>query len=257
MSFDRLRIERLQVEIASKRSVLAEERTALDKLQNEIATFARQYDRIIGALESQLDTVRQQIETAQSNRSPNLKDHDSIWGPGYASFEESFDAKYRQPQNPTIKAPRRPVDEQGLRTLYRKLARKYHPDTSQDSGEKARLTIIMAQINAAYRAKNMDELLALDGQKVRGQKVNPPVVDQSPLRPPTYFEWLKIAEGLEYEIASLRSEYSRLMASPLMSLKIENSIARSQGRDLLREIAARIRTDLDAARVELAALQRR
>jgi hypothetical protein len=255
MSYDRARIERLQAEIASKRIVLAEERAALDKLQNEIGAFAQRYDRIIGPLESQLDAIQQQIEALQSRTVANQRDHDSLWGPEYATFEESFDAKYRGTQNSMITAPRRPVDEQGLRTLYRKLARKFHPDTTTDPKEKARLTIIMAQVNAAYRAKNMDELLALDGQRVRSQKANPPVVPQSQPAAPSYLEWLKVVEGLNNEIAWLRSEYSRLMASPLMSLKIETAIARSQGRDLLREIASRVRADLDAAKSQLAALR--
>ncbi len=253
MAFDQQRnIKRLKTEIELKRTALAEERSALQKLQNEIASFASQYDRTIGPLEAELDAVRQQIETLQTRSS---MDHGSIWGPGYSSFEESFDAKYRH-QNPPLTFPSRPVDDTTLRTLYRKLARKYHPDTTTDPDEKARLTIIMAQINAAYRARNIDELQLIDGQKFKSPKIAPPVVDATGPREPTYFDLVKVAEGLDAEIAWTRSEHSRVLSSPLMSLKIEASIARSQGRDLLREIAAKIRGDLDAARAELAELRR-
>lgn len=252
MAFDQQRMARLQAEIGLKRAALSEERAALQKLQNEIASFARQYDRTIGPLEAELDSIRQQIETLQTRSTSN---NGSIWGPGYSSFEESFDAKYRTP-NPPISLPRRQVDDTALRALYRKLARKYHPDTTTDPEEKARFTIIMAQINAAYRARNMDELQAIDGQKSRSQKIDPPIVDISEPREPGYYELIKVAEGLDAEIAWTRSEHSRLLAGPLMALKIEASIARSQGRDLLREIAAKVRLDLDAARLELAELRR-
>jgi hypothetical protein len=114
----------------------------------------------------------------------------------------------------------------------------------------------MAQINAAYRAKNIDELSAIDGQKLRTAKVSPPVIDYSGPRNPTLFELLKVAEKLDEEIAWTHSEHSRLLSGPLMSLKIEASIARSQGRDLLRELGVKIRADLDAARVELETLRR-
>src|SRR5260221_303837 len=135
MAFDQQHnMRRLRAEIELKRSALAEERSALQKLQNEIASFASQYDRTIGPLEA--------------------------------------------------------------------------------------------------------------------------VVDATGPREPTYFDLVKVAEGLDAEIAWTRSEHSRVLSSPLMSLKIEASIARSQGRDLLREIAAKIRGDLDAARVELAELRR-
>src|SRR5262249_20956074 len=253
MSLEQLRIERLQAEIELKRSALAEERAALMKLQSEIDSFARHYDRVIGPLEAQLDAVRQEIESLQLTRSAN---HDSIWGPGYSSFEESFDAKYRRPLDPKEPGPRRAVDDAALRTLYRKLARKFHPDTTTDPAEKARLTVIMAQINAAYRAKNIDELYAIEGQKRGKVRIDPPIVDQFPLRGPSYFDLLKISEKLDEEIAWTRSERTRLMHGPLMSLKVEASIARSQGRDLLREIAVKVRADLDAARAELAELRR-
>ncbi len=253
MSLEQLRMERLQTEIDLKRSALAEERAALKKLQSEIDSFARHYDHIIGPLEAQLDAVRQEIESLQLTQTTY---HDSIWGPGYNSFEESFDAKYRRPQDPTGPSPRRVVDDSTLRTLYRKLARKYHPDTTTDLAEKVRLTFIMAQINAAYRARNIDELYAIDGQKRGKFRVDPPIVDQSAVRGPTYFELLKISEKLDEEIALARSERTRLMHGPLMSLKVEASIARSQGRDLMREIAAKVRADLDAAKAELAALRR-
>src|SRR5215470_746989 len=97
MAFDQQRQKRLQAEIELKRAALAEERAALQKLQSEVASFARQYDRMIGPLEAELDSVRQQIESLQTRPVVN---HDSIWGPGYSSFEESFDAKYRTPNPP-------------------------------------------------------------------------------------------------------------------------------------------------------------
>jgi hypothetical protein len=252
--YDQLRLERLQAEIGLKRGALAEYRAAYQKLQNEVGAFARQYERIVGPLEAELDRVRQQFEDLQ--REPTIFRNDgSIWGPGHTSFEESFDAKYRRPNNPTITPGRRAVDEGDLRSIYRKLARKYHPDTTTDPAEKARLTVIMAQINAAYRAKNLDELYALDGKRPTAKPAANPAPD--PNRPPTYNELLTLAYRLDDEIAQVKSEHQRLLTSPLMSLKIEYSIARGQGRDLLREIAARVREDLIAAKAELAELRRR
>ncbi len=254
MSYEQLRIERLQAEIGLKRTALAEYQAALRKLQTEIESFARQYDRIIGPLEAELDQVRQQIEMLQS--APPTFDYDSIWGPGYTSFEESFDAKYRrQPSNPTI-TPQCRVDEDDLRKIYRKLARKYHPDTTTDPAEKARLTVIMAQINAAYRARNIDELYALDGKRAPVKPASIPNPASTPARAPTHADLLAVSERLDDEILQVRSEHQRLMTSPLMSLKIEYSLARGQGRDLLREIASKVREDLIAAKAELAELRR-
>lgn len=255
MAYDQIRIERLQAEIGLKRGALAEHRAALQKLQNEIDSFARQYDRIIGPLEADLDRVRQQIEDLQ--RTPTtFRNNGSIWGPGYSTLEESFDAKYRRPNNPPGSPQRQAIDDSYLRAVYRRLARKYHPDTTTDPAQKARLTVIMAEINAAYRAKNLDELLALDG-KWPPVKAPPKIDPADGNRPPTYNELLALSYQLDDEIAQVKSEHQRLLTSPLMSLKIEYSIARGQGRDLLREIAAKVREDLIAAKAELAELRRR
>src|SRR5437660_1194266 len=98
--YDQNRIERLKAEIELKRTALVEYRAALQKLQNEIDFFARQYDRIIGPLEAELDQIRQAIEDIQYSSNPlSSQPSGSIWGQ-YDSFDESFDAKYRQPQNP-------------------------------------------------------------------------------------------------------------------------------------------------------------
>jgi hypothetical protein len=258
MTSDYVQIERLQAEIGLKRSALAEHQAALAKLQREIGTFANQYERVVGPLEAQLDAVRQQIEAMQASQSDEPPfDPTSIWG-GYQSIEESFDAKYRQPQNPTIRPERRPAAESELRATYRRLARKYHPDTTTNPAEKARLTVIMAQVNAAYRAKNLDELYALEGRRPAAKPLHtPPSHPAADIhRSPTYAQLLEQSYQLDDEILMVKSEHQRLLDSPLMALKIEYSLARSQGRDLLREIAAKVRADLDAAQAELNALRR-
>lgn len=250
MSIDRQRLERLKIEIELKRAALAEHRAELLKLEKEVEGFAQQYAKIVGPLEAELDSVRQQIEELQSFTSFS---NSGLWG-GYASFEESFDAKYRRPPNEPIrplKSSRPVADENSLRTLYRKLARKFHPDTTTDHAEKARLTVIMAQVNAAYRAKNMDELLALNGQRKE-----PPPTPPVPLTEPNYNDLIKLAQLLDEEITWTQIVYNRLLNGPLMALKIEHSLAKSRGRDLLKEIAAKVRADLDAAKAELASLRR-
>src|SRR5258708_394257 len=127
MPTDETQIERLRVEIELRRAALAEQRAELQHLQQEIAGFAQLYARIVGPLEAELDSVRQQIEEIELLQNPvSHADPESIWGPGFSSFEESFDAKYRRQDTP-IEPSRRIVDESALRTLYRKLARKYHP----------------------------------------------------------------------------------------------------------------------------------
>lgn len=243
-------LERLKAEVALRRDALREHQGRLKALEGEIGAFARQYDRTCGRLHAQLDALQSQVEQQQrrvdaSWGGPNL------WGP-YRSFEESFDARYRRPlqdthgPNAARKQPRPSADEQSIRDLYRKLVRQFHPDTTQDKEQKARYTVIMAQVNAAYQARNVDALLELDG---RGT-LPPP--DTSRLdRYDTIPDLLAALRHLDAEISDAQIAYQALMRSPLMQLKIEYSLARAQGRNLLLEIAARIQQEIAALRAQL------
>jgi hypothetical protein len=261
-------IERLRAENALKRAAIAEQRAELRKLQAELAAFAEQYTNIVGPLEAELDKVRQELEAyqrrQQSNTFSSSASSSGIWGE-YGSFEEAFDAKYRRNPNEPItpKKTKKQISSEEqqseLRTLYRKLARKYHPDTTTDPAEKARFTLLMAQINAAYRAKNLDELYVLDGRapaKIEAEmpKIDPDWIDISGGQE-TYLDLLEQARKLDDELLTTKIEYQNMMTSPLMSLKIEASLARGRGRNLLREIATKVREDLVAARRELTSLR--
>ncbi len=257
MTAEQARLERLQIEIELKRSALAEYKANLLKLQKELELFARQYDKALGLLEAQLDAVRQQIEAlraAKRKPAPGASGA-GLWGAGYASFEESFNAKYLNPDTSNAIPAQRSVDEPTLRTLYRKLARQYHPDTTQDPAEKARRTLIMAQINAAYRAKDADALYALDGRRSSATATVRPLTSPIP-RSLTYQELYNLSRQLDDELDAVKIEHNNLLHSPLMTLKIEYSLARGRGVSLLNEIANKIRAELAAARAELDALRR-
>lgn len=239
-------LERLRAEIALRRDALREHRRRLEALEGEIAAFARQYDRALGRLQAQLDALQEQIEQQRGESITHGGSGSSMWGP-YRSFEESFDARYRRPLQDTHgpnaarkgmqNTPR--LDDGALRMLYRKLVRQFHPDTTLDPAQKARYTVIMAQVNAAYQARNAEALLELDGRP------NLPPPDVSTLdRIETLHDLMATLHRLDAEISDAQIAYQALMRSPLMQLKIEYSLARAQGRNLLLEIASRLQQEI-------------
>jgi hypothetical protein len=245
-------LERLRAEIELKRATLFELRGVLFNLQTELEGFAAEYEQHVGWLEAYLETVRGEIRASQ--QAPRSHE-ESVWGPGIFSFDEYLEAR-RKPANEPIKPLKPAVNEDEVRTLYRKLARKYHPDTTTDPEEKARLSVVMARINAAYSAKDAETLRALEDQpvgQVLGAIPQRNTLDSSKT---TYQELLELSHKLDDEIAWTREEHKNLVSAPLMMLKIECSLARGKGRDLLREMAAQVQEELTAARVTLAALRR-
>jgi hypothetical protein len=265
MAFDKLRVEQLYTLIERKRAVLAQQRLELAKLQAELDTFGQLYERLIGKLQDELDGVWQSIEQLQmadqrySMNGGSSSGNESLWGP-YGSLEEAFDAKYRNgphADSAQYSYTKVTASDKELKLLYRKLARQYHPDTTTDPIEKQRRTVLMAQINAAYRAKNYKELrsLELDG----GKRSKPAAVQVEP--PPSTQQTLNdltaMIHKLDDEIDWVKIEHQRLMTCPLMQFKIECSLARSQGRDVLREMASSLRADIADARRHLASIKRR
>ncbi len=240
--------ERLEAEIRYKRAELAQIRAEVSDLQREIDEFALEYDHVVGSIEAQLDIIYQQIEALQRADLPNV-DIRAALGDDYDSVEDQF----RRAMDPNA-PPRRPsifTQPDDIKTLYRKLARKYHPDTTTDPVERARLTVIMAQINAAYREKNLEELYKYADQQPERPTVSPTV--QVERKAPVSL--IELNRQLDDEIAWARSQRISLLTSSLMILKIECKLARSRGRDLLQEYAARVGADLEAAIAELRALQ--
>lgn len=241
-------IEKLKVEIELKRAALKEEQERLSQLQREIEGFAQQYEKIVGPLEARLDALQEALSQFRTERS-----NSGMWGQ-YNSFEEAFDAKYRRDAQDThgpnaIKRsnPIGPVNEEILRSIYRKLVRRYHPDATQDKNEKERYTVIMAQINAAWRARDANALYTLDGQKVAQPPPDVSHLDQIT----TLSDLMEIAHRLDAELTDTRIEYRQLMSSPLMQIKIEQSIARARGGNILREIAARVQLEIDQCEAQL------
>jgi hypothetical protein len=58
-------------------------------------------------------------------------------------------------------AAKKPDRDKGLRALYHKLARQYHPDRAEDDAERAAHGDVMRQVNDAYHSGDTQRLLEL------------------------------------------------------------------------------------------------
>ena len=113
---------------------------------------------------NQADTAREEARQAQ-------QEYDAYSGtPGASRSFEEFDSA------------RRNRTSEGVRTLYRKLARLAHPDLTMDPEKKERRNRFMQEVNAAYTAGDQDRLEELARQwdaspeSVEGQGVGADLV---------------------------------------------------------------------------------
>ena len=68
----------------------------------------------------------------------------------------------RQLEAERIKQETEAIQQKNIGTIYKQLAKLFHPDLEQDMDKKAEKEILMQQLTAAYEAKNLHALLSLE-----------------------------------------------------------------------------------------------
>jgi curved DNA-binding protein CbpA len=166
--------------------------------------------------------------------------------------EEQYRRTWREPPPPGLWFPPLPMDavtEKNLKTLYRQLCRRFHPDLTQDPKERAWRTEMMAAVNAAYEAQSLTELQALAAQPGRPLSEKPRADQQ---RLDALRDQLR---HIQRRVREVTQEIYDLAHGEMMEMSLEVKLAARDGQDLLAEMAAEVEKDLERKRVELDFLQ--
>jgi muconolactone delta-isomerase len=124
-----------------------------------------------------------------------------------------------------------------IKTLYRKLARRHHPDLAQNSADRLAAHEQMAEINRLYQAGDIRALMRLAGMWLPYGLELPD--DLSLLKGKTSIS-LSEQEQAEQKLKAVRAQISRLSDLPILKLSLDVKLARHQGRNLLREMAGEL-----------------
>ncbi len=126
---------------------------------------------------------------------------------------------------------------QDIKVLYRKLARRYHPDLARSDVDRASSNEQMTEINRAYQAGDLHVLLRMSG-------IGLPYgveIPKQPMQPGAMFkEPLTELEQVERKLKTVRQQINRLSSLPIVKLSLEVKLTRHQGRDLLGEMSAEL-----------------
>jgi hypothetical protein len=139
-----------------------------------------------------------------------------------------------------------------IKVLYRKLARRHHPDLARNDGDRLSSHEQMAEINRLYQAGDLKALMRLAGVWLPyGVKLS-----ESPLaaagKPK---ESLSELEHAEQTLKAVRMQINRLSSLPMVKLSLEVKLARHQGRNLLREMVVELQYKVERKRAERDYLQ--
>lgn len=136
-----------------------------------------------------------------------------------------------------------------LRRVYHELGRRYHPDFGADQGDRDARTDLMAEINIAYNAEDLETLETL--LKLRDTT--------SIAKPKALLEMRNLETQLEkadQRVEWLTNERAELLDNEWIKLSIDIRFAKRQGRDLLSEICDDINEEYHRQVMRLAELQR-
>ncbi len=145
-------------------------------------------------------------------------------------------------------------DAAELKSLYRRLARRYHPDLARDEDGQVRAASLMVRINALYRAGDLAGLRALADQALGAEPAEEGLTleREVALLEARRARFVEVLEGLKEELAALE-------ACPTAQLWRKVTEREASGRDafadLRRELGERTRSAYDDVRAAAWALE--
>jgi predicted nucleic acid-binding Zn-ribbon protein len=239
-------------QVSIRHNRLAQLEAELVETRAELELFERRLDDELGNLKHTLSVLRAKLSHAR--RSAEWK---AQWGDRAGSEDipedvvEQFQKKWRPRRTPVTPDLEISLDDQSkakLKTVFRALAKRFHPDLVMDPDEKRRRENIMSEVNQAYAAKDLKALEKL--------LEKPDVIGGEPVR--TREDELdhlrKEILRLDTVIEALEKTLLDLVNSSTVKLMLDVTMAKNERRDLLAEMAADYRTEISRVESELASL---
>jgi curved DNA-binding protein CbpA len=162
----------------------------------------------------------------------------------FDNVEEQFRRTWEKPPPAAVKpplTPPTPADERQIKRLYRQLARRFHPDLAANPQEQSYRTEKMAAVNDAYAARSLAELITLSEEADM-------VALSSGSMGQTQGQMIEALEEemrrINHRLKQIRFEIANLPNRSSVQLSLEVKLARRQGRDLLTEMAADLRSKI-------------
>ena len=255
-------LARLQADLATRQEAVAALELDLLNSQLDLQAFNAEIELRLGPLQRRIEQLEAELAEARTGAARRM-----LYGDRASSSELPDDVltQYRrawgtgpQPDRPAPPppppAPPTAADEAELKRLYRLLAKRYHPDLATDPAEKDWRAARMAEVNAAYAARDLAALRRLEAQPATPPA--PPVAPPPPTRAQTLAALRAEIARLAPLAARLEQELDALAATPAVQLKLEATFARRAGRDLLGEMTADLQAEVRKLESDLAALRR-
>jgi hypothetical protein len=232
-------------QLAAVRTTLAERESELAQIRAQLKTFEGRYLRQVGVLYAELDDIEARI----AEREVDLYDSDSARSRAEEArrqAQETHDAAFGAACEAEEFDP-----PPSLKTLFREVAKRIHPDFARDDAEQRHFTLLMARANQAYSRGDVEMLQRLLDDH---REINASIAGEGAAA-----ELQRITRQIQHaerDIAKLDAERSALFTGEIAQLFTDADAAAREHRDLLTELATSLREQIADAKYRLQFVER-
>lgn len=217
--------ERLEAELAECELQLA-------SLRGELGALEQRYLKFVGSPYAELDELRAQIAERMAAEDPSNERLQRAAREARARANESRSTTSAK----EAERPRHFSPSPAIKKLFREVAKRIHPDLTADDADRARRQELMAEANQAYQRGDEKRL-----EKVLERYESSPEAVQGDGAGAELIRVIRKLSQMKTRLGEIESEVQRIVNSDLYQLKVQDDEAQQQGRDLLEEMAEKVR----------------
>lgn len=208
---------------------LTEKELSLSTLKGEIHQFEKRYNQTVGSKYVELDEVRAQILDLSSRLDPQKED--------LRQEAEAAREHAQQTSEETSWAEDKPTSNKGffptdaLKKLFRKAAKKIHPDLATDLQDRERRHRLMAELNQAY-----DDLCEIRIREIIEEWEDKSESEKSAAIGIQLVRCIRKISQIKARLEEIQIEWNDLENSDMFQLKEHIENESQKGRDIIQEM---------------------
>jgi septal ring factor EnvC (AmiA/AmiB activator) len=232
-------ILRKREELAAIRATLAERELELVDLRSQLAAFEGRYLRQVGSLYAELDEWKARISELHARLDPSAAANAQAREAREQARQAYEDSHGKSSETCDF------IPSPELKSLFREVAKRIHPDFCRDASDLERRTRFMAEANRAYEAGDAETLQRIldeyqDGAgAVKGEGIGAELI-----------RIIRQISQARERVAAIEQELSALRQSEIALLKKQAEEREQEGRDLLAELATAVREEIERTKKE-------
>lgn len=237
-------LEELQArrrELADLRRQLADKELELSTEKAELHLFERRYQNVVGQMYAELDQVKAQVLSLASKLFPKAQNFKEE---AEAAREQARDFKEETPEAEKPGKVFNPPEN--LKKLFRRVAKRIHPDLASSASERERRHDLMAKLNQAYDGLDEEAIRAI----LTEWEAEEPVHEKLEVGEQLVRVLSQVAQ-MRKRLYGISDELEDLELTEMFQLKKNIDSAELEGRDLLQEIADDIDEKIKKAKIRI------